>query len=43
MSKTSGDVDIFAKNIVSTAGVYNTFRELLPKDISMQSGENIQR
>jgi all-trans-retinol 13,14-reductase len=32
VAKSSGDVDIFAPQVVSGAGVYNTFEKLLPRE-----------
>ena len=37
MAKSSGDVDIFARLVVSGAGVYNTFEKLLPQTIEEKS------
>ena len=35
--KSSGDVDVFAKMVISDAGAINTFTKLLPKQISVKS------
>ncbi|XP_041350179.1 all-trans-retinol 13,14-reductase-like isoform X2 [Gigantopelta aegis] len=35
--KSSGDVDVFAKMVISDAGIINTFTKLLPKEISEKS------
>lgn len=34
MSKSSGDVDIFAPLVISAAGFYNTYEKLLPPSVS---------
>ncbi|XP_070205983.1 all-trans-retinol 13,14-reductase-like [Littorina saxatilis] len=37
VSRSSGDVDIHAKKIVSDAGAINTFKRLLPQDVAKKS------
>ncbi|KAL5017632.1 hypothetical protein ScPMuIL_007221 [Solemya velum] len=37
IAKKSGDIDIFAKSIVSDAGLSNTFNKLLPHEIATKS------
>jgi len=32
--RSSGDVDLFAKRIISDAGIMNTFKHLLPKEVA---------
>ena len=39
MHKSSGDVDIYAKNIISSAGVINTFTKLIPPHVSSESSK----
>ena len=35
--KSSGDVDVFAKMVISDAGAINTFKRLLPVDLAVKS------
>ncbi|KAL3857332.1 hypothetical protein ACJMK2_012010 [Sinanodonta woodiana] len=35
--KSSGDCDIYAKKVISDAGIHNTFKYLLPKEIAQKS------
>ena len=37
MHRSSGDINIFAKRIISDAGVINTFKHLLPREIAQKS------
>ena len=39
VSRSSGNVDLFAKKIVSDAGIINTFKKLLPTDVAKKSCE----
>ena len=37
MKRSGGDVDLFAKRIISDAGILNTFKNLLPKEVAVKS------
>ena len=37
MKRSSGDVDIFARRIVSGAGVKNTFKFMLPREVAQKN------
>ena len=37
MKRSSGEVNVYAKRVISDAGVINTFKYLLPKEISQQN------
>ena len=37
VQRSSGEVNIFAKRVVSDAGVINTFKHLLPREIAQKS------
>ena len=38
--RSSGDLNIYAKSIISSAGVKNTFKQLLPREIAANFRES---